>query len=113
MAGVRQSMDDLVRVSAARGKSLGCSGSPVSASAAGFAISATTRAVAELSDGLEVTGEEAETFTGRMRNMGAAILGGDVVGAFTAMTRETHSSRRHRSRRSRVASAHRADQADG
>ena len=37
-----------------------------------------------------MTGEEAETFTGRMRNMGAAILGGDVVGAFTAMTRETH-----------------------
>ena len=32
IGGTRKSMDDLVRVSAARGKSLGCSGSPVSGS---------------------------------------------------------------------------------
>jgi hypothetical protein len=86
MAGAER---NLVKVGAARGKALGGLRIAGVGLAAGFAISSTTRAVSELSGALEVTGEEAETFTGRIRNMAAEILRGDLVGAFIAMTRET------------------------
>ena len=88
MAGAEQS---LVRVGAARGKALGGIRLAGIGLGAGVAISTATRSVAELRDGLKVSGEEAETFTGRLRNMGAAILGGDLVGTFRAMTKETQS----------------------
>ena len=86
MAGTKQS---LVRVASARGKAIGGLRLTGVGLAAGFALSTTTRAVGELRDSLSVSGEEAETFSGRMRNLGASLLGGDLVGAVQALTRET------------------------
>lgn len=57
--------------------------------AAGAALFAGTRAVRELGDALAVTGDEAGTTEGRLRNLGAALLSGDIVGAFKALTDNT------------------------
>jgi hypothetical protein len=57
--------------------------------AAGAAIFAATQAIGELSAALRVTGNEAITTTGRMRNFGASILSGNIVGAFKALRIET------------------------
>lgn len=55
------------------------------AGAIGFAITAGYQAVNRLQTSLKVTGEEAETATGRMRNFGASILSGDIVGGIQAL----------------------------
>jgi hypothetical protein len=86
LAGTEQRM---VRVGAARGKAVAGLRIAGVGLAAGFAISTATRAVAELREALVVTGEEAETTTGRIRNISAALLGGDLIGAYQAWTKET------------------------
>lgn len=57
--------------------------------AAGTALFAGTRAVRELGEALAVTGDEAGTTEGRLRNLGSALLSGDIVGAFQALTDNT------------------------
>ena len=79
-------LDD-VRVRAARGRGVGLLRFAGVGVGAGVAIAATTRAIGDLRGELEVTGVEAETFSGKMRNTGAALLGGDIVGAVDALTK--------------------------
>jgi hypothetical protein len=81
--------DQLFRVRAGKGKSLGLVRLAGVGLGAGVAVAAATRSIGELRGALETSGEEAETFSGRMRNLGAAILGGDIVGAVRALSRET------------------------
>jgi hypothetical protein len=57
----------------------------------GAAVFTATRALGDLAQGLRVTGDEAGTTTGKLRNAGAALLSGDVVGIFKSLTDETRS----------------------
>lgn len=50
----------------------------------GIAAVAGYQAINQLQQSLRVTGAEAGTTEGRLRNVGAALLGGDVIGAFKA-----------------------------
>jgi len=59
--------------------------------AAGFAITAAFKLVGELTGALKVTGDEAFTTEGKLRNMGAALIGADIVGVFRAMSAEAKS----------------------
>jgi hypothetical protein len=56
---------------------------------AGSAIFGATRALGELTQSLQVTGNEALTTGGRLRNLAANVLAGDFVGAVKAMTNQT------------------------
>ncbi len=51
----------------------------------GLAITSAYTASRRLAEGLDQTGEAAFTASGKLRNFGAALLGGDVVGAFQAL----------------------------
>lgn len=51
----------------------------------GIAGIAGYQAIQQLRQGLQVTGAEAGTTEGRFRNLGASLLGGDVIGAFKAV----------------------------
>lgn len=57
----------------------------------GIAITAAYRVVGELSQALKVTGDEAFTTEGKLRNMGAALIGADIVGFFRAASAEAKS----------------------
>jgi hypothetical protein len=57
---------------------------------AGVAIFTATQALRELSEELEVTGDEAGTTEGKLRNFGSNLLTGDLVGAFKGLTDETN-----------------------
>lgn len=54
----------------------------------GIAVVAGYQAIGQLQRSLRVTGAEAATTEGRLRNVGAALLGGDVLGAFKAARTE-------------------------
>lgn len=56
---------------------------------AGTAVFAATRALGDLSDALRVTGDDASTFEGKLRNVSASVLSGDLVGAFKALADNT------------------------
>lgn len=55
------------------------------ATAFGFAVSAAYQASQRLSQALQQTGEAAFTTEGRLRNMGSALIQGDILGAFVAL----------------------------
>lgn len=57
---------------------------------AGTAIFGATRALGDLTEALAVSGNEATTASGKMRNFASNVLGGDIVGAFKALTNETY-----------------------
>lgn len=52
----------------------------------GFAATAAFQAVGELQQSLRVTGDEAFTTEGKIRNLGAELLGGNIVGGIKALT---------------------------
>lgn len=80
---------ELFRLRARRAQSLGPLRLAGVGVGAGAAIFAGIQVVRELGDALAVTGNEAATTTGQMRNFGSQILSGNVVGAFKALTNET------------------------
>ncbi len=53
--------------------------------AAGFAIGAVFTGLQHLEDALRVTGDESFTFEGRVRNAGAELLTGDLIGGLDAL----------------------------
>ncbi len=55
---------------------------------AGLAIGTVFTALEHLRSGLKVSGDEAFTFEGRIRNAGAEVLGGDLIGGIGALVRE-------------------------
>lgn len=57
---------------------------------AGTAIFGATRALGDLTEALSVSGNEATTTSGKFRNFASNVLGGDIVGAFRALTNETY-----------------------
>ena len=57
----------------------------------GAALFTATRALGDASNALRVTGDEASTTGGKLRNFAAGVLSGDVVGAFSALTNTTRS----------------------
>lgn len=58
------------------------------AGAFGFAVNAAYQASARLQEALTTTGRAAFTTEGRLKNLGASLLGGDVIGAFEALRRQ-------------------------
>ncbi len=52
----------------------------------GFAATAAFQAVGELQQSLRVTGDEAFTTEGKLRNLGAELLGGNIIGGIKALT---------------------------
>lgn len=56
---------------------------------AGSAIFGATRALGELTSSLQVTGNEALTTEGRLRNLAANVIGGDFVGAVKSLINQT------------------------
>lgn len=58
----------------------------------GLAIGAAFQGLQHLSDGLRVTGEEATTTEGKLRNFGASLATGDVVGGLIALTKHADSA---------------------
>lgn len=81
--------DKLFRVRAGRGATLGLLRIAGVGVAAGVGIAAATKAVSALSGQLRVSGNEAATFSGKLRNVGASLLSGDVVGAISALDAQT------------------------
>lgn len=59
--------------------------------AAGVGIFTAVHALNELKTSLEVSGNDALTFRGRMQNLGASLVGGDIVGAFKALANNARS----------------------
>ncbi len=80
----RQSLRNVATGDAPASSLLGV-GSIARFTAAGLAIGAVFTTVQRLQEGLKVTGEEAFTTEGKFRNLGSALLSGDVVGAFEAL----------------------------
>jgi hypothetical protein len=60
--------------------------------AAGLAIGAVVSTISALEKGLKVTGDEALTFEGRFRNLGAALLTGNLIEGFEALTAHSKSA---------------------
>jgi hypothetical protein len=56
--------------------------------AVGFAATAAFQAVGELQQSLRVTGDEAFTAEGKLRNLGAELLGGNIIGGIKALAAE-------------------------
>lgn len=92
---MRSRVDELARAevaaaeaSAARASSFGSvAAGAARIGAATFAIAAGYQAMQRLEGALRTTGEEAFTTEGRLRNLGAALLNADIVGAIDAMRR--------------------------
>lgn len=80
----------LVRVRSRRASSVGPFRVAGIGLLAGTALFSATRALGDLTDALSVSGNEATTWQGKLRNAGASVLSGDVVGAFKALTNETY-----------------------
>lgn len=81
--------ESLVRVRARRAKAIGPFRLAGIGLGVGTAVVAGTQALSALSAQLETTGNDALTFGGRMKNLGAALLSFDVVGAMNALTNQT------------------------
>lgn len=81
--------ENLVRVRSRRASAVGAFRFAGVGLIAGSAIFGLTKAIGDLQNMLVVTGNEAATFQGKLRNTGAALLSGDVVGALKALTNET------------------------
>lgn len=58
----------------------------------GLAVGAVFQGLQHLSEGLRVTGEEAATTEGKLRNFGASLVTGDIVGGVLALTKQADSA---------------------
>lgn len=58
----------------------------------GLAVGAVFQGLQHLSSGLKVTGDEAATTEGKLRNLGASLVTGDVVGGIIALTKNADSA---------------------
>jgi hypothetical protein len=79
---VDKTNDSLERVANQGGQSLGAFAAR--AALVGVGVTTAYQASRRLSAALETTGAEAQTTTGRLKNMGAALLQGDLIGAAQA-----------------------------
>lgn len=78
-------------LTAAREAGAGAARIPIAGSILGIAaLFAGVQALGQLSAALKVSGNEASSWSGKLRNAGSAILSGDVIGVFKALTHSSH-----------------------